>query len=346
MGTTMAPTTLAAANVAITHDKRANLARFLDLVDEAAARGADVLVLPEAGLQGYADFSFGPGTPERAEQKRYYLREAEPIPGPATEAVRERAARHGMHVQLGLAERALHGNVVYNSTALIGPRGVVGVYRKVHNQFEFPYFGPGEATPVFDLPFSRVASLICYDLAFPELMRSFAVRGAEVALMSTAWPMRGHDRDDDYHGWAMDLAARANAFFNQMWLVVSNHCETGAYSTGTDYYGNSQIVDPCGKVVACLGEKEGLVVHTADLAAEVLASRTDAFFGLSLLQDRRPEHYRALVDDGHRTPPAHPGAELPPPGDLGPDPRHAGGASGDARSTPSTPPNGSGTNGT
>jgi len=296
----MTETTLAAANVAIAHDKRANLSAFLDLIEEAAAQEVDVLVLPEVGLQGYADFAFGLGTPECVEQKQYYYREAEPIPGPSTQAVQERAARYGMYVQLGLAEKALHGNVIYNSTALIGPNGVEGVYRKMHNQFEFPYFSPGQGTPTFNLPFSPTASLICYDLAFPELMRTYAVQGVELALMSTAWPMRGHDRSDDYHGWAMDIAAQANAFFNQMWLVISNHCETNVYSKGIDYYGNSQIVDPRGKVVASLGDKEGLVVHTADLRAELLASRTDAFFGLNLLQDRRPEHYHALVDDSYR----------------------------------------------
>lgn len=301
----MTRTTLAAANVKIAHhDKERNLAKFLEMADEAAGKGADLLVLPEVGLQGYCDFGFSLGEKGSVEQKQYYYREAEPIPGPATERLREKAAEHSMFIQLGLAERSLSGNVVFNSTAIIGPNGVVGVYRKVHNQFEFPYFNAGEGTPVFDLPFSRAASLICYDLAFPELMRVFAVKGAELALMSTAWPMKGHNRATDYHGWAMDISAQSNAFFNQMWLVVSNHCETGAYSEGVDYYGNSQIVDPRGKVVASLGEEEGLVVHTADLRAEVLASRTDAFFGLNLLQDRRPEHYGAVVDRGYQALPS------------------------------------------
>ena len=137
-----------------------------------------------------------------------------------------------MLIQLGLAERALHGNAIYNSTALIGPQGVIGVYRKLHNTFEFPYFSPGEETPVFATSHGTMASLICYDLCFPELLRTYAVNGAELVLMSTAWPMKGHDRSSDYHGWAMDLAAQSNAFFNQFWIVVSNHCETGAYSQG------------------------------------------------------------------------------------------------------------------
>jgi predicted amidohydrolase len=293
----MAEVTLAAANVRIAHhDKTANLRRFLELVDEAGAAGADVLVLPEMGLQGYADFAFGIGERGTAQQKQYYAREAESVPGPATDAIAARAARYGLIVQLGLAESALDGNLVFNSTALIWPDGRTGVYRKLHNQAESLYFGAGERTPVFDLPFGRVASLICYDLAFPELMRVYALRGASVALMSTAWPMKGSDPGSDYYGTAMNMCATSNAFFNRMWLVVSNHCEAGAYSAGLDYWGHSQIVDPHGTVVASAGQEEGLVVHAADLAAEVLRARTESFFGLNLLADRRPQHYGPVAD--------------------------------------------------
>ena len=297
---------LGAANVRIAHDKSQNMRRFLQLIDEAAAQRVDVLVLPEVGLQGYADFAFPPGSKERTEQKRYYFREAEPIPGPSTELIRQVAERHGMYVQLGLAERALDGNAIFNSVALIGPEGVVGVYRKMHNQFEFPYFCPGEASPTFETAAGRFGAIICYDLCFPELIRTYALRGADAVLMSTAWPMKGHDRDNDYHGWSMDLAAQANAFFNQMWLVVSNHCEKDVYSQHLDYYGGTQIVDPCGKVVAYLGHEEGLVVHRADLQETTLESRTEGFFGLNLLQDRRPEHYGALVDEWYRHPEPRP----------------------------------------
>lgn len=298
----MTETTLAAANVRIVHDKAHNLRRFAELIGEAAGQGADILVLPEAGLQGYADFALPTGSKAAAEQKRYYFMEAETIPGPATERVADLARRHGMIIQLGLAEKALHGNAIYNSTALIGPEGVIGIFRKVHNTFEFPYFSPGEEMPVFPTARGTLSSIICYDLCFPELPRTYAIKGADVLLMSTAWPMKGHDRATDYHGWAMDLAAQSNAFFNQFWLVVSNHCEKGAYSQKIDYYGGSQIVDPTGKVVAYLADEEGLVVHRADLRDAILKSRTEAFFGLNLLQDRRPEKYESLVDQSHRYP--------------------------------------------
>jgi len=291
----MATTTIAAANVQITHNKSHNLGKFVEMIDEAAAKGADLLVLPEVGLQGYLDLAFGLGSPSSVAQKQHYFAQAETIPGPSTEVIMEKAAEHGMYIQFGLAERAVRGDVILNTAAMIGPEGLVNVYRKTHNQFEFPYFNPGQELSVFDLPFARTGSLICYDLAFPEVMRTFALKGANLALKSTAWPMKGHDRDSDYHGFTHDLAAQANAFFNQMWLVTSGHCEKGAYSSGLDYWGRSQIVDPFGHVVAALDDEEGIVVHTADLDAEVLRSRTDGFFGLNLIQDRRPELYGELT---------------------------------------------------
>jgi predicted amidohydrolase len=295
---------LAAANLKIRHDKRANLERFLELIEEGASQGVDILVLPEVGLQGYADFSFNQGSREQAEQKQYYQYEAEPIPGPSTEIIRLAAKKHGMYVQMGMAESTLHGNAIFNSTALVGPEGVVSVFRKMHNPFEWPYFNPGEDTPVADLPIAKLGSVICYDFCFPELMRVYALKGADAILVSTAWPMTGHERSDDFSGWAMDLAAQSNAFFNQVWVVISNHCEKRAYSEQLDYYGGSQVVDPCGQVVAYLGDEEGLAVYKGDLQQQITDARTLAFWGNNLLQDRRPEHYAALVDESYRHPSA------------------------------------------
>ena len=285
-------TTVAAANVAIVHDKERNLARFEELIEEAHGQGASFLVLPEVGLQGYADLGFLQGTPESAEVKRYFFREAETIPGPSTERLGELCARTGVTVQLGLAERAVAGNVIYNSVAVIGPEGLLGSYRKLHNQFEYPYFNPGDAPATVDLGFASAGLMICYDFVFPELGRTYALNGADILSVSTAWPLQGHDPADDYQAFGMDLALQAQALFHQAWVVVSNHCEQGAYSTGdVDYYGASQIIDPFGKVVAKAGQAEGLVLHSADWRGEVLRGRTEGLFGKNFLQDRRPECY-------------------------------------------------------
>src|SRR5579884_3874533 len=124
--------TLAAANVKITHNKQQNLQHFEEIIAHCAGRGVDLLVFPEVALQGYADFGYRFFDPEFAEQRREMMREAETIPGPSTEVIRRAVERHGMYVQVGMAEAVLDGNILYNSTALIGPEGVVGVFRKIH----------------------------------------------------------------------------------------------------------------------------------------------------------------------------------------------------------------------
>jgi predicted amidohydrolase len=81
------PTTLAAANMRVGPDKQANLARILRFIEEAADRGADLLVLPELALQGYIDFALRHGTPEYIAQRQYFVSSAEPVPGPATDQI-------------------------------------------------------------------------------------------------------------------------------------------------------------------------------------------------------------------------------------------------------------------
>ncbi len=280
------------ANMKVTHDVNENLRKIEELVASAHDEGAQLLVLPEVALQGYADFAFPTGSKEAGEQLRYYLRTAETIPGPATERLADLARRTRMTLQFGLAERDHATTKVFNAVAVVDAHGLRGSYRKVHNQFEHPYFAPGGGLRPIPTEHGMIGPAICYDVAFPELARGYALRGVRLITMSTAWPMKGHDRHTDYHGRMMDLCCRANAFFNQVALVCSNHCETGAYSQGVDYYGNSQIVAPTGDVIGVVGPEEGVLVREIDLDGSVETARTEEFFGLSLLADRRPECYQ------------------------------------------------------
>jgi predicted amidohydrolase len=284
---------IAVANMAVGHEKARNLKKMEELVGQAREHASDLLVFPEMALQGYADFAFPHGSKEAAEQLRYYLAEAEQIPGPSTDAMAALAKRVGMVIQFGLAEIDAARTTVYNSVAVVDPDGLRGTYRKVHNQFEHPYFAPGHAIKPITTSKGLIGPLICYDLAFPEVARRYALQGVRLLTMSTAWPMKGHDRATDYHGRMMDLSCRANAFFNQAVLACSNHCEAGAYSAGVDYYGGSQIVAATGDVAAMLATEEGVVAWECDLSAQVNEARTEPFFGLSLLADRRPECYRS-----------------------------------------------------
>jgi predicted amidohydrolase len=248
------------------------------------------VVFPEAALQGYLDLAVARDSDAGREQLDALRAGAEPIPGPSTECLVELARKTGLVIQLGLAEVDARTKDLFNSIAVVDSRGVCGVYRKLHNEFERPYFASGDDLTPIATEAGLLGPMICYDAVFPEVARSYAVSGVDVFTVSTAWPMEGHNRAADYYGKMMDLCCESNAFFNQIPLVCSNHCEADVYSQGLDYYGRSQIVDATGRVIAVSeGDVEGVITH------EITTGDSEekfAFFGHDLLADRRPECYQ------------------------------------------------------
>ena len=102
--------------------KTENIARLLDLAETAARAGARLIVLPEMATTGYCWYN--------REEIRPHV---EPIPGPTTAAFGEITARFGCYIVVGMPEVAPRTGIFYNSAALVGPAGVVGVYRKTHS---------------------------------------------------------------------------------------------------------------------------------------------------------------------------------------------------------------------
>ena len=287
---------LGAVGMHCSHDVAANWKKYVAFIEEAGARGVRYLVFPEVSLQGYFWDTPGVGSPEMAEQLHYFRRVAEPIPGPTTARLQEYAQRYDMLIQAGMAEAAMDGNIIYNSAVLVGPSGVIGVFRKLHNQFEWPIFAPGDHLSVFPTVLGKVGMFVCYDLCFPEITRAFALQGAKIAALTTAWPMKGEDPATDYYGYCYDLMSRASAFFNSMWLVSANQVMRPPEPGCPNYYGHARIIAPTGHIVADGGYAEGLVHASVDLDGELERARTLEFFGLNMLQDRRPEYYGLLAD--------------------------------------------------
>ena len=161
----------------VLEDREATIAKIAGWADEAATKNTDVVMFPELVLSaGYS-----------LEDKFYDI--AEPIPGPSTKALGEKAREHGMYIIAGIAEQGSTGTV-YNTAVIIGRDGeVVGSYRKTDI---FPpaesFFALGKDLSVFDLDFGRVAIPICYDLEFPETARVLCLKGAEILLsMAAHW---------------------------------------------------------------------------------------------------------------------------------------------------------------
>src|SRR5438093_3369573 len=159
-------------------EKERNLETCLARLEEAAAAGAQLLVLPECAIPGYMFDS--------AEEA---LPHAEEIPGPTTEAFERECARLGVHAITGLLER--DGDTLYNAAILVGPHGLIGSYRKTH----LPFLGvdrfvtPGDELKVFDTALGRIGLIICYDLRFPEVTRTLALKGADIVCHPTNFPV-------------------------------------------------------------------------------------------------------------------------------------------------------------
>jgi len=292
----MTETTLAAVCMNVVHDKKANLEKYFHFIHEASECKARLLVFPEVSLQGYLKKRGAPGEPEVIEMTRYLRKTAETIPGPTTEKIQELAARHNMYIQVGMAESARAGQVFYNTAVLIGPEGVVGKFRKLHDRGEWPVFCSGDEFPLLETGLGRMGMLVCYDMCFPETVRTYAVQGAIIASMSTAWPLKdpkSQDPQRDYHAYVYDTFTRAHALFNQMFFLSSNQVgPTGNFN----YYGHSRIIGPTGKVLADSGPEEKLITSTVDIDHEIDIARTETLYYKNLLRDRRPETYTSLLE--------------------------------------------------
>src|SRR5260221_395660 len=167
------------------------------LIAEAAAKKADLVVLPEV-------VTYGKGCT--------YQDVAEPIPGPSTEYFGALAKQHNLYLAPGLVER--DGHLIYNVGVLIGPDGkLVGKYRKVclpRAEIEGGVT-PGHDYPVFDTRFGKVGIMVCYDGFFPEVARELSNRGAEVI----AWPVMGCN----------PMLGAARACENHVYVVSSTHTD-------------------------------------------------------------------------------------------------------------------------
>ena len=258
-------------------EKKRNLEVCLGRLEEAAAAGAQLLVLPECAIPGYMFDSGDEAMPY-----------AEEIPGPTTEALAEACRRLDVYAVCGLLER--DGDVIHNAAVLVGPESLIGSYRKTH----LPFLGvdrfvvPGEELPVFETPLGRIGLEICYDLRFPEVTRTLALKGADIVAHPTNFPMAAKVQTE--------VITLARAAENRVYLLTANR--VGKERWG-EFCGWSQIVDPYGRRLAEAGETEEALL-VADVELEKARDKDYVIPGeyeLYLFGHRRPELYSALVEE-------------------------------------------------
>jgi predicted amidohydrolase len=237
-----------------------NLARFADAV-RGLGDGVDLVVAPELLASGYDLKEIGARGKELAET----------LEGPTVAVARELAANGGVTIIVGLLER--DGDTLYDSLAVVGPRGELARYRKTHlYPPERRHFGAGDRLMTAPTPIGRVGLMICFEHAFPDIATTLALRGATVLAIPSAVP-RGYEH-------LLDLRTRARAQDNQVFAVAAN-------LTGEVFCGRSLIAGPRGEVLAAAGVEETAIRATIDLRASEHERRREPALRL-----RRPELYR------------------------------------------------------
>lgn len=252
-------------------DVAANLAALEETAKAAAAAGASILLCPECWLCGY---NIGDAARTLAE----------PRDGAAARHIARIARENRLAIVYGYAER--DGADVYNAAQVIGPDGAsLAHYRKTHlfGADERAVYKPGERLePPFAFGGFKVGLLICYDVEFPETVRSLALSGTDLVLIPTALT-------PEYVS-VPDFIVPARSVENQMHIAYCNHC---GVENGMSFLGGSCITGMDGKALAAAGAGEALIVAEISGEARKLAETTYPY-----RSDRRPELYGQIVAKG------------------------------------------------
>ncbi len=276
------------------YDVKKNLAKMLEWTDKAAAEGANLIVFPEICLQGYP-------CRDLITEQAYQWETAELVPeGESTKTLTAKAKEKGIYIVFGMTELDPDNPYKkYNTNVLVGPEGYVGKYRKVHRGLSenfIWYKSDDYGFRVYDTAIGKIGMCTCLDKAHPESALELAAQGAEIIAMPTGWPYADPEGgEDDTMYQFYQLYDRSRAAENSVYWISSNTVgPNGCYN----FVGNSNIVDPSGKIVATTGEAEGIVYYEIDdLQADIYRHRTTDFLGFATTQGRRPQMYPHVMGE-------------------------------------------------
>jgi predicted amidohydrolase len=266
---------IAIAQVQSSTDKQENLAIARRLLEEAKRKGAELIVFPEFLM------ALSPGSQTAAELTEI----AEPADGPFVSALADAAKDAGIAVVATIYEPSTTVDRVFDTALWIDRRGnIVSVYRKLHLYDAFGFkesdkFCPGDdLAPLTQSGDGCFGLMICYDLRFPEMARILALRGANVLIAPSGW-VQGEFKLDH---WRTMIKARA--LENGCYVVAPDQ-------VGNVYLGHSMAVDPLGRTLIDLDDKQGLAVVELDLNLV-----PDVRKNLPLLLNRRTDVYARYAD--------------------------------------------------
>ncbi len=257
-------------------DVAANLAKTLNWIAEAGEKQADLVVMPECMLCGYA-----------YDSRQSALPHALSIDDDVFGQIAQAAAQHELLVTLGFLEK--EGDKLYNASALVGPDGIVGQYRKVH----LPHLGIDRYVDRGNFPYRpitagdvKIGLAICYDCSFPEPMRLLALEGADVIALGTNWPNAA--------AHTAAIVPPARSMENHYFFVAANRV---GEENGFEFCGHSSICGPDGIVLAKSNDDSETILYANINIAEARNKRIERTKGCHVIDrfaDRVPEFYRGL----------------------------------------------------
>jgi deaminated glutathione amidase len=263
-------TKIAVAQVKSSTVKQENLRTAHDLIQEAKSKGAELIAFPEFLM------AFSPASQSAEELAEL----AESVDGPFISSLRDAARTLGISVIATIYEICSLASRVYDTAVWIDAGGqLVSVYRKLHLYDAFGFkesdkFHPGEdiAQPMKSGA-NCFGMMICYDLRFPEMARLLTLAGADAIVAPSGW-VQGDLKPEH---WQTMIKARA--LENGCYLIAPGQ-------VGNIYIGHSMVVDPLGRTIIDLGEKEGLEV--VDIEPKLVNETREK---LPLLKNRRTDVY-------------------------------------------------------
>ncbi|APG63732.1 N-carbamoylputrescine amidase [Sphingorhabdus lutea] len=281
--------TVSALQLALGGDENANIDAVCDLVEQAAGKGAKIILPPEIFSSPYFCV---------VEDEALFSLARPTLDHPSVRAMAKLAKHFGVAIPTSFFEK--DGHHYYNSLAMINENGeVVGVYRKSHipdgpGYEEKYYFRPGNSGfKVWDVVGTRIGVGICWDQWYPECARAMALMGAEMLFYPTAIGSEPYDEGlDTSRMWRRSM--QGHAVSNCMPVIAANRIGTEEFNGASQsYYGHSFITNEWGDLIAEFGDNEtGILTATLDLdmAAEHRA-------GMGFFRDRRPQLYNRLAED-------------------------------------------------
>lgn len=274
--------------MSMTDTKETNLKKATRMIEETAAKGVGLVILPELFLSPYFC---------QKKDDRSAFESAETIPGPTTTVLSALAKKCGVVLVGGSIFEKADGKY-FNTTPVFERDGtLLGIYRKTHIPedilyHEQHYFAHGDTgVKVFETSAGKIAPLICYDQWYPEIARIAVLKGAEILCYPTAIGTVDATVEENITGdWGQmwHNVQLGHAAANCVYVAAANR--TGKEGA-INFWGGSFVADPSSAFLAKAGDKEEVIIASCDLT-RVRAMQESWRF----LANRRPDQYQPLTD--------------------------------------------------